>query len=142
MTRDAGARPSRVILTYGRFDLFHQGHVEFLRKAASFGTELIVGLTTDIHARKSGLPCHTPYEDRRDLLQHCRYVSRVIPDASAAQKRTDIVNYNVCILVLASTQRGAFESLTDITQIRYLPREPILRAQAHLNELAQPLAIR
>ncbi|MFK7835660.1 MAG: adenylyltransferase/cytidyltransferase family protein [Sulfitobacter sp.] len=115
-------RPTRVVLTYGRFDLFHQGHVNFLRRLAQTGDELIVGCTTDALAVQMQAPCQMSFDTRRALLESCRFVSRVIPETDLNQKRTDIVNYNACALAMGEDRFGAFDSLQDIAQVLYLPR--------------------
>ncbi|MCX7559860.1 adenylyltransferase/cytidyltransferase family protein [Sulfitobacter sp. F26204] len=116
------ATAPRIMLTYGRFDLFHQDHIRFLRQVSAMGHELIVGCATDEHARRSGYPCQMSYAERRAILQSCRFVSRVIPETSFDQKRTDIVNYNVSALVMGKNQRGHFDGLQDVAQVLYLPR--------------------
>ena len=62
-------------------DLFHRGHVEFLKKARSMGDYLIVGVigdddTTDWKHR----PILT-LEDRIAVVAACRYVDEAIPNA-------------------------------------------------------------
>lgn len=37
----------KIVFTNGCFDILHRGHVEYLAKAASYGTKLVVGLNTD-----------------------------------------------------------------------------------------------
>jgi len=116
----------RVILTYGRFDLFHQGHVGFLRQASQLGGELIVGCATDDYAAALGQPCTMDYDARRALLESCRFVSRVIPHSNGDQKRTDIVNYNVCTLAMGMEHAGAMDDVQDIAQVLYLSRETLM----------------
>lgn len=115
-------RPRRKVLTYGRFDLFDQDHVRFLRDLSRLGNELIVGCATDDHARAQGRPCQMPYDARRAMLDHCRFVDHVIGLAAAAQIRTDIVNYNVATLAMGLEWRGQFDHLRDVAQVVYLPR--------------------
>ncbi len=112
----------RTLLTYGRFDLFHQGHVRFLHKLSMLGTELIVGCTTDALAEVSGSPCEMPFAERRACLESCRFVTRVITESDPAQKRTDIVNYNVSTIAMGAEHHGALDDLSDIAQVLYVPR--------------------
>jgi len=109
------------VLTYGRFDGWNQGHVQFLRNLSLLGREVIVGCATDFHAAAMGSPCETPYLQRRSLLERCRYVTRVVAETSTAQKRTDIVNYNVCLLVMGADHIGTMDDLRDLAQVRYIP---------------------
>ncbi|MGJ8545625.1 MAG: adenylyltransferase/cytidyltransferase family protein [Sulfitobacter sp.] len=114
--------PPRVVLTYGSFDMFHQGHVRLLHHLSSMGTELIVGCATDAYNRTNGRDCLMPYAERRAVLESCRFVSRVIAEESWEQKRSDIVNYNVSVLAMGDEWAGQFDGLGDLAQVIYLPR--------------------
>ena len=41
------AQPLKRVITYGTFDLFHEGHRRLLERARALGDHLIVGVTTD-----------------------------------------------------------------------------------------------
>tara|TARA_R110002049_G_scaffold23545_10_gene83702 strand:+ start:88921 stop:89349 length:429 start_codon:yes stop_codon:yes gene_type:complete len=115
------ARP-RVVLTYGSFDLLLPGHVDLLQKLSAMGTELIVGCATDAFNAQNGKQTVMPFDQRRALLQRCRYVDRVIAEENWAQKRTDIVNYNVSVFAIGDNWAGHFDDLQDLAQVVYLPR--------------------
>ena len=44
----------RKVVTYGSFDLFHEGHYRLLKRAKELGDYLIVGVTTEQYDRLRG----------------------------------------------------------------------------------------
>ncbi len=40
------------VFTNGCFDILHKGHIEYLAKAASLGTKLVIGLNTDASVKR------------------------------------------------------------------------------------------
>jgi cytidyltransferase-like protein len=65
----------------GVCDLFHPGHVEFLRRARSLGDRLIAGVASDATAAAyKPLPIMS-MEERLAVVGACRYVDRVLPDS-------------------------------------------------------------
>lgn len=42
----------QIVFTNGCFDIIHRGHVEYLAKAASLGSKMIIGLNTDNSIRR------------------------------------------------------------------------------------------
>ena len=81
------------VITYGTFDLLHYGHINLLRRAKEHGDYLIVGLSTDDFNRQKGKESYFSYDERRQLLESCRYVDLVIPEYSWDQKRDDCNRY-------------------------------------------------
>ena len=60
-------------------DLLHVGHVEFFKKARSFGDYLIVGVLSDEDvASYKRIPILT-LPERVSIIEACRYVDEVIP---------------------------------------------------------------
>ena len=62
-------------------DLFHYGHVEFLRKAHDFGDHLLVGICSDETAQANKRIPIMNMEERVASAAGCRYVDEVVPDA-------------------------------------------------------------
>ena len=75
----------RTVYCAGVFDILHKGHVEFLKRAKSLGTELIVGVLTDKGAKsyKGKLPIRS-YEDRAYCVEELECVDEVV-----RQEQTD-----------------------------------------------------
>lgn len=72
-------RGKKVVFVSGCFDIIHEGHVQFLRQAASYGDALVVGALSDayIRAHKRREPVRTQRE-RAYLLDALKPVSAVI----------------------------------------------------------------
>lgn len=73
-----------IIYTGGTFDLYHEGHVNLLRRCAYLagtGGKVIVALNTDEFVeRYKGQPPVMTYKEREAVLISSRYVSSVIPN--------------------------------------------------------------
>ena len=62
------------VYVIGVFDLFHRGHVEFLKKARSLGKNLIVAVNGDeMVASYKRKPLYSE-SDRLEILKSCRFV--------------------------------------------------------------------
>ena len=60
-------------------DLFHFGHVEFLRQARVLGDHLTVCVATDRRAASYKRTPVLSYEERKTVILACRYVDEVVP---------------------------------------------------------------
>lgn len=116
------ARRSKVVLTYGTFDLFHIGHLNLLRNLKSMGTRLIVGVSTDEFNELKGKKTVVPFRHRVEIVAGTRYVDLVIPESSWDQKRRDIVEHGVGIFAMGNDWAGKFDDLADLCEVVYLPR--------------------
>jgi len=112
------------VLTYGTFDLLHFGHIEILRRAKELGDYLIVAVSTDEFNEIKGKKAYHNYETRKKMLEAIRYVDLVIPENDWKQKRNDVIDYKVDVVVMGSDWENNenFECLRDICEVVYLPR--------------------
>lgn len=93
---------SRTVYTGGTFDLFHCGHVDLLRRCAVIG-KVVVSLNTDdfITEYKGRAPVHN-YEERKLVLEACRYVWRVVPNEGGANSKPAILRANPDYIAIGS----------------------------------------
>ena len=64
------------VITYGTYDLLHQGHINILRRAKELGDYLIVALSTDeFNWNEKKKKCYFSYEKRKQLLEESFLIS-------------------------------------------------------------------
>ena len=80
-------------------DIFHYGHVEFLKKARSLGDYLIVGIPADDDLVSYKRRPILTMEERVASVAGCRYVDEVIPNAPFALDRDWIEKHNIDLVV-------------------------------------------
>lgn len=110
------------VLTYGTFDLLHEGHINILRRAKELGDYLIIGLSKDEFNDIKGKKAYYSYEARKMLLESIRYVDLVIPENNWEQKVSDVKDYDVDVFVMGDDWVGKFDFLKDQCEVVYLPR--------------------
>lgn len=88
------------VYTGGTFDLFHSGHVNLLRRCHEIGS-VTVALNSDefIFEYKGRTPVMS-YEERKAVLEACRFVDRVIPNMAGADSKPtiDLVKPNIIVI--------------------------------------------
>ena len=90
------------IYTGGTFDLFHAGHVEFLRRCAELGS-VTVSLNEDEFIEKyKGKRPIISYRERESVLLGCRWVDRVIPNVGGVDSRISIALDSPDLIVIGS----------------------------------------
>ncbi len=111
------------VITYGTYDLLHQGHINLLRRAKELGDYLIVGVTSDSFDRGRGkLNVRNNVLERVEAVKATGYADEVIIEDYIGQKIDDIQKYNVDIFAIGSDWEGKFDYLNEFTKVVYLPR--------------------
>lgn len=112
------------VITYGTFDVLHFGHVNLLRRAKALGDYLIVALSSDEFNLIKNKKSYYTYEQRKSIIEACRYVDLVIPEDNWEQKTDDIKKYQIDVFVMGDDWKGKFDFLKDCCEVVYLPRTP------------------
>ena len=80
-------------------DLFHYGHMEFLKKAHALGDYLLVGVCDDATVERNKRKPILTMEERVASVAGCRYVDEVLPHAPWIIDRTWIEKYDIHLVV-------------------------------------------
>ena len=112
------------VITYGTFDVLHYGHINLLKRARALGDYLIVGLSSDEFNQLKNKKSYYTYEQRKTILEACRYVDLVIPEDNWEQKTSDVQKYQADIFVMGDDWKGKFDFLKEFCEVIYLPRTP------------------
>lgn len=111
------------VITYGTYDLLHQGHINLLRRAKELGDFLIVGVTSDSFDRGRGkLNVRNNVLERVEAVKATGYADEVIIEDYLGQKIDDIQKYDVDIFAIGSDWVGKFDYLNEYCKVVYLPR--------------------
>ena len=111
------------VITYGTFDLFHEGHYRLLKRAKALGDYLIVGVTTESFDEARGkLNVVDSLMTRIENVKKTGFADEVIVEDHVGQKVEDIQKYGIDIFVLGSDWTGKFDYLKDFCEVRYLER--------------------
>ena len=91
------------LYTGGTFDLFHAGHVEFLRRCSQIADEVIVSLNSDQFIEKyKGKPPVMSYKERRTVINACKYVDAVVLNTGGADSKPSIDAVKPDIIAIGS----------------------------------------
>jgi len=111
------------VITYGTYDLLHQGHLNLLRRAKELGDYLIVGVTSDSFDKGRGkLNVRNNVLERVEAVRQTGYADEIIIEDYLGQKIDDIQRYGIDIFAIGSDWEGKFDYLNEYCQVVYLPR--------------------
>lgn len=111
------------IITYGTFDLLHNGHIRLLERAKELGDYLIVGVTSDDYDVQRGkLNVIDSLETRIQNVKNLNLADEIIVEESGEQKEKDIKKYGINIFTVGSDWKGKFDYLNRLCDVVYLER--------------------
>ena len=113
------------VITYGTYDLFHEGHYKLLERAKALGDYLIVGVTTEHFDEARGkVNVVDSIMERIENVRKTGFADEIIIEDHEGQKIEDIQKYNVDIFTVGSDWVGTFDYLKQFCQVVYLERTP------------------
>ncbi len=111
------------VITYGTFDLFHEGHYRLLQRAKALGDYLIVGVTTETYDKARGKLCVVDsLMTRIENVKKTGFADEIIVEETQGQKFNDIKKYDIDIFTVGSDWTGCFDYLKDYCEVVYLER--------------------
>lgn len=111
------------VITYGSFDLFHEGHLRLLERAKQLGDYLIVGVTTEQYDESRGkLNIINPLNERIENVRRTGLADEIIVEDHVGQKVEDVQKYGIDVFTVGSDWIGAFDYLKEYCEVVYLER--------------------
>ena len=91
----------KILYTGGTFDLFHAGHVKFLKRCSELADRVIVSLNRDSFIKEyKGFSPLIDYENRLCVLKSCRYVDNVVENIGDFDSKPAILSVKPDIIAV------------------------------------------
>ena len=130
------------VITYGTYDLLHQGHINLLKRAKALGDYLIVGVTNDNFDRDRGkLNVRNNVLERVEAVKATGLADQIVIEDYFGQKIDDIQKYDVDIFAIGSDWEGKFDYLNEYCQVVYLPRTEGISSTMLREELQEDIRV-
>ncbi|MCL2111198.1 MAG: adenylyltransferase/cytidyltransferase family protein [Clostridiales bacterium] len=111
------------VITYGTFDLFHEGHRSLLERAKALGGHLVVAVTGDGFDRERGkLNVKDSLATRIESVKATGYADEIIVEEYFGQKAADIMRFGIDIFAIGSDWKGKYDYLSRYCEVVYLDR--------------------
>lgn len=111
------------VITYGTFDMLHQGHLNILKRAKELGDYLIVGVTSDdFDSRRGKINVQQSMMERVEGVKETGLADQIIIEEYEGQKIDDINRLGIDVFAIGSDWKGKFDYLSEFCQVVYLER--------------------
>ena len=111
------------VITYGTYDLLHEGHLNLLKRAKDLGDYLIVGVTSDSFDQERGkLNVHHNVLKRIQAIKDTGLADEIFIEEYIGQKIDDIQQHQIDVFAIGSDWEGKFDYLKEYCKVIYLPR--------------------
>lgn len=111
------------VITYGTFDLIHEGHIRLLQRAKALGDYLVVGVTSDdFDQRRGKINVQQSLMERIEGVKATGIADEIIVEEYEGQKIDDISRMQIDLFVLGSDWVGKFDYIKNYCEVVYLPR--------------------
>ncbi len=108
------------VITFGTYDLFHYGHDNLFRRCKNYGTELIVGISSDEFNIIKGKKSVNKFEKRLEDVKNNQYVDSTFIEESFEKKNHYILEQDADLLIMGDDWENKFDWVSCMT--KYLPR--------------------
>lgn len=113
----------RTVITYGTYDMFHEGHKRLLERARALGDWLIVGVTSDAYDLSRGkLNVQQNVLERVENVRQTGLADQILVEEYEGQKILDIQEWGADVFAIGSDWAGKFDYLKDYCDVVYLER--------------------
>lgn len=111
------------VITYGTYDLLHEGHIRLLERAKALGEYLIVGVTGDgFDLTRGKINVQQSLMERIENVRQTGLADQIIVEEYEGQKIDDIKRYDVDVFTVGSDWEGKFDYLNEFCKVVYLER--------------------
>lgn len=110
------------VITFGTYDLFHKGHFNLFSNCKKYGSELVVGVSSDELNSEKGKISVNDINKRLEDCKNNENVDITFIEESLELKDEYIIKYNADMLIMGDDWENKFDWVSCMT--KYLPRTP------------------